>query len=314
MPRPLWTGSLSFGLVNVPVRLTSAVRDLDLHFRQLHATDHVPVETRRTCSAEEVEVDYEDIGNAYDLDGETVILTDDELSAADPRKTRTIDIEAFVDLDAIDPIYFDHPYFLVPAGDTDGTLRAYRLLAEVMGATEKAALGRFVLRTKEYLVAIRVREGALTLSTLRFHDEVRDPKGIDGASGRTKRAELDGALKLIDALTVEWDPADYEDEHRKRLQAIVKRKAEGGEITAPKADTQAAAAVPDLMAALEQTLARLQGGGDAKGGGAAKPSGGEAGDDLAGLSKGELYAKAQDADVPGRSKMTKDELVDALAE
>ena len=187
MPRPLWTGSLSFGLVNVPVRLVSATRDLDLHFRQLHENDHIPVETRRVCSEEDKEVPYEEIGREY----EGVILTDEELSAADPRKTRTIDIEAFVDLDEIDPIYYDHPYYLVPAGETDGTVRAYRLLAEVMGKTDRVALGRFVMRTKEYLVAIRVREKALTLSTMRFHDEVRSTDGIDGAGGRTKPKEVD---------------------------------------------------------------------------------------------------------------------------
>ena len=123
-----------------------------------------------------------------------MILTDEELSAADPKKTKTIEIEAFVELDEIDPIYFDHPYFLVPAGETDGTVRAYRLLAEVMGKTDRVALGRFVLRTKEYLVAIRAREQALTLSTMRFHDEVRPTEGIAGAGGRTKKAEVERAV------------------------------------------------------------------------------------------------------------------------
>ena len=256
MPRPIWSGSLNFGLVNVPVRLLSATRDLDLHFRQLHSKDDTPVETRRICSEEDVEVDYEDIGNEYD----GVVLTDAELSAADPKKTKTIEIEAFVKLEEIDPIYFDHPYFLVPAGETDGTVRAYRLLAEVMGRTDRVALGRFVLRTKEYLVAIRAREQALTLSTMRFHDEVRPIDGIPGAGGRTKKAEVERALKMIDAMTVEWEPANYEDEYRKRLQAIVRSKRKGGEITAPKEDKQAAAPVPDLMAALEETLDRLQKG------------------------------------------------------
>jgi DNA end-binding protein Ku len=262
MPRPLWTGSLSFGLVNVPVRVTSAVRDLDLHFRQLHASDHIPVETQRTCSKEDDEVPYEEIGNAYDLDGKQVVLTDEELSAADPRKTHTIEIEAFVDLAEIDPIYFDHPYFLIPAGETDGTVRAYRLLAEVMAKTEQVALGRFVLRTKEYLVAIRVREKALTISTLRFHDEIRPTKDIDGASGRTKKAELERAVNLIESLSVPWDPTNYEDEYRKRLQQIVKRKEKGGEIKAPKPGKREVAPVPDLMAALEETLERLEKGGD----------------------------------------------------
>ena len=189
-----------------------------------------------------------------------MIITDEELSAADPRKTRTIDIEAFVDLEKIDPIYYDHPYYLVPAGETDGTVRAYRLLAEVMGKTERVALGRFVMRTKEYLVAIRVRDKALTLSTMRFHDEVRSTDGIDGAGGRTKPKEVAQAVKLIEGLSVPWDPTAYEDEYRKRLQAIVRKKRKGGEIKAPKQDSKAAAPVPDLMAALEETLSKLEKG------------------------------------------------------
>ncbi len=250
--RSLWTGSLSFGLVNVPVRLVSAVRDLDLHFRQLHAKDDTPVETRRVCSKEDVEVDYDEIGNAY----EDVVLTDDELSAADPAKTRTIDIESFVKLDEIDPIYFDHPYFLIPAGETDGTVRAYRLLAGVMEASERAALGRFVLRTKEYLVAIRVRDGALALTTLRFHDEVRGSKEVPGAGGRTKPKEVAQAVKLIENLSVDWDPSNYDDEYRKRLQSIVRRKRKGGEIKRPEPDPERTQPVPDLMAALEASLAK----------------------------------------------------------
>jgi DNA end-binding protein Ku len=256
MPRPIWSGSLNFGLVNVPVRLTSAVRDLDLHFRQLHAKDDTPIETRRVCSEEDVEVDYEDIGSEY----EDVILTDAELAAADPKKTKTIEIEAFVELEEVDPIYFDHPYYLVPAGETDGTVRAYRLLAEVMSRTDRAALGRFVLRSKEYLVAIRAREQALTLETMRFHDEVRPTDGIPGAGGRTKKAEVDRAVKMIEAMTVDWDPSNYDDEYRKRLQAIVRKKRKGGKVTAPKPDKAAAEPVPDLMAALEETLNKLEKG------------------------------------------------------
>jgi DNA end-binding protein Ku len=129
MPRSLWTGSLSFGLVNVPVAMYSGVADRDLHFRQLHAKDHTPVETHRFCAEEDAEVPYDEIANGYETDDdEMVILTDAELAAAAPHRSRTIDIEAFVDLDDVDPIYFDHPYVLVPAGDSEGTLRAYRLL------------------------------------------------------------------------------------------------------------------------------------------------------------------------------------------
>jgi len=301
MARALWTGSLSFGLVNVPVQLLSAVRDLDLHFRQLHGSDHVPLETRRICAEEDREVDYAEVGHGYDLDNDKlVILTDEELSAADPRKTRTIDIEAFVDLEEVDPIYFDHPYFLVPAGDTEGTQRAYRLLAEVMDQAGRVALGRFVMRTKEYLVAIRVREGALSLTTLRFADEVRPTKDVAGAKGKPAKAELDGALALIEALSCPWDPTDYEDRYRARLQGVVRRKEKGGEIKAPTQKESAPSPVPDLMAALERTLAEIQGKGSG-------------GDGLEDLSKDELVKRAADAGVEGRSKMTKDELVAALS-
>src|SRR4051794_11291137 len=251
MARALWSGSLSFGLVNAPVQLVSAVRDLDLHFRQLHAKDDTPVETRRVCAKEDKEGDYDEIGREY----EGTVVTDEELSAADPAKTRTIDIEAFVELAEIDPIYFDHPYYLVPAGETDGTIRAYRLLAGVMEESGKAALGRFVLRTKEYLVAIRVRNGALAPTTLRFHDEVREPKGLPGAGGRTKPKEVEQAVKLIESLSVDWDPEAYEDCYRKRLQAIVTKKRKGGEIKIPEADPERTQPVPDLMAALEKSLA-----------------------------------------------------------
>src|SRR3954467_14800290 len=162
MARSLWTGSLSFGLVNVPVQLVSAVRDLDLHFRQLHQKDKVPVETQRWCSEEDKEVPFDAITRSYELDGgKQVIVTDEDLEAVEPRKTRTIDIEQFVELAEVDPIYFDHPYWLVPAGDDEGAARAYRLLLGVMEKTDQAALGRFVMRAREHLARARDRPAAL---------------------------------------------------------------------------------------------------------------------------------------------------------
>ena len=147
MARALWTGSLSFGLVNVPVQLFSAVRDLDVHFTQLHEKDGSPIETRRFCADEDREVPFEVVGRGYEPDdGDQVVLTDEELALAAPRKTRTIDIEAFVDLTDVDPIHFDHPYFLLPAGEGEGSKRAYQLLLKVMQRTDRAALGRFVMR------------------------------------------------------------------------------------------------------------------------------------------------------------------------
>src|SRR4051794_14489538 len=178
MARSLWSGSLSFGLVNVPVQLVTAARDIDFHFHQLHVKDKARIEQRRFCTEEDIEVGWEEVAHSYALDGKKVVVTDEELASVQPRKTRTIDIEAFVDLADVDPIYFDHPYVLVPAGESEGTMRASRLLVAVMEKTERAALGRFVMRTKEYLAAVRVRDGALTLTTMLFHDEVRPTKPI----------------------------------------------------------------------------------------------------------------------------------------
>jgi DNA end-binding protein Ku len=262
MPRSLWTGSLSFGLVNVPVALFSGSKDTDLHFRQLHGKDHTPVEIRRFCAEEDVEVPYEEIANGYETDDdELVVLTDAELAAAAPRKTRTIEIEAFVDVEDVDPIHLDHPYVLMPAGDTEGTLRAYRLLVEVMGRTERAALGRFVMRTKEYLVLIRTRSDRLTLTTLRWHDEVRPAKEVPTPNKRDKPAkkEVDQAVALVEALACPWDPDRYEDRYQKRLRKIVKQKAKGKTIEVPEEEKEPSP-VPDLMAALERTLEEVKSG------------------------------------------------------
>ena len=268
MPRSLWTGSLSFGLVNVPVRLLSAVRDLDLHFRQLHEKDLAPVETQRWCSEEGKEVPWEAITRSYELDDDTqVIVTDEDLEAVEPRKTKTIEIEQFVDLADVDPIYFDHPYWLVPAGDDEGATRAYRLLLGVMVSTDRAALGRFVMRAKEHLAIVRARDGALTLTTMRFHDEVRAIKDVPTAGGKsTKPAkkELDAAVELIEALGADWKPDKYEDRYRKRLQKVVAKKRKGQTIDVPDDDKGAPDAVPDLMAALEESLKNAKKGGKKK--------------------------------------------------
>ena len=305
MARALWSGSLSFGLVNVPVQLFSAVRDLAVHFNQLHEKDGAPIETHRFCADEDREVPFEEIGHGYERDdGDQVVLTEEELALAAPRKTRTIDIESFVDLEDVDPIHFDHPYFLLPAGDGEGSKRAYQLLLEVMRRSERAALGRFVLRTKEYLVIVRVRDGLLALTTMLFHDEIRPAKDIPAGGAKPKKAELDGAIALIEALAVDWDPSQYEDRYRERLLDVIERKKKGKRITVPE-DEEQPSPVPDLMAALEESLRAAKGGG---GGGASSSNG----DDLSRLSRDELYERAQKADVSGRSSMSKDELVEAL--
>src|SRR4051794_12687734 len=259
MARSLWTGSLSFGLVNVPVALLSAVRDMDLHFRQLHEKDKSPIETQRWCSEEQKEVPFEAITRSYELDdGKTVIVTDEDLEAVEPRRTRTIDIELFVDLAEVDPIYFDHPYWLVPAAEDEGAARAYRLLLGVMEKTDHAALGRFVMRAKEHLAIVRARDGALSLTTMRFHDEVRPTKDVPNAGGKSTKPgkkELDGAVELIEALSDDWDPERYEDRYRKRLQKVVDKKRKGQTIEIDEdGDGDRSDTVPDLMAALEQSL------------------------------------------------------------
>jgi DNA end-binding protein Ku len=303
MARSLWTGSLSFGLVNGPVALYSAVRDADLHFHQLHEKDGARIETRRFCADEDREVPLEEIGHAYELDdGKTVVVTDEDLEAVAPRKTRTIDIEAFVDLADVDPIYFDHPYFLAPMGDSEGTRRAYQLLIEAMGRADRAAIGRFVMRTKEYLVAIQVRDERLALTTMRFGDEVRPTKGIDTGGKTPAKAQLEHAVKLIEALSTDWDPKAWTDRYRERLEDVIARKRKGKRISAPK-QQPAPAPVPDLMAALERSLEQATG----------KANAATAGGDLADLSRDELYERAQDDDIPGRSSMSKDELVKALS-
>jgi DNA end-binding protein Ku len=261
MPRALWTGSLSFGLVNVPVVLVTAVRDHDLHFRQLHEPDGAPIEVQRWCQKEDVEVPYEEITRSYELDdGGQVIVSDEELEAVEPKKTRTIDIEQFVDLHEVDPIYLDHPYFLVPASEDDGSTRAYRLLTEVMSRTDRAALGRFVMRAKEYLAIVRVSDGVLTLSTMLFADEVRPTKDVEDArqkSHKPQAKQLDAAVAVIEELSVDWEPERYRDCYRERLEKVVARKRKGQTITAPKRREEPTD-VPDLMEALEKTLAEMK--------------------------------------------------------
>jgi DNA end-binding protein Ku len=259
--RALWSGSLSFGLVNVPVQLVSAARDLDYHFQQLHDKDKVPIEQRRFCSKEDEEVAWEEVTRSFDLNGKQVVITDEELASVQPRKTRTIDIEAFVELADVDPVFFDHPYFLVPAGDSEGTLRAYRLLVEVLGKQERVALGRFVMRTKEYLVAVRAREGALALSTMLFGDEVRPTKGIASGGKKPSPKQLQNAVAIIAELSTDWDPESYQDCYRQRLRRVIEAKRKRRTIEPPKPEKEPNP-VSDLMAALDATLERLRAGED----------------------------------------------------
>jgi DNA end-binding protein Ku len=259
---------LSFGLVNVPVGLYSAVRDRDLHFNQLHEPDGSPIETRRVCAHEGREVPWEEIAKGCELDdGRWVLLSDADLEAAAPRKSHTIDIESFVEEQEIDPIYLDRPYLLVP--ENESAAHAYALLGEVMGRSGRVALGRFVMRAKEHLVSIRPRADLLTLTTMRFHDEVRASAEVAGeidAAAEPTGEQVENAMAIIEELEVPFDPTRYRDEHRAHLERIVKRKQKGQKISLPtlEPDKPPIPTAPDLMGALEQSLARIRGEADGK--------------------------------------------------
>jgi DNA end-binding protein Ku len=263
MARPLWSGSLSFGLVNVPVALFGAVRDLDVRFSQLHAPDGSPIETKRVCSADGKEVPWGEIARGYELeDGRWVLLGEQELAAAAPHKSQTIDVECFVRQEEIDPVYYDRPYVLCPRDEA--AARAYALLGEAMERSGRVALGCFVMHAKEHLVSIRPRGKTLTLTTVRFAEEVRDRAEIAEAvaAGAEPSAEqIDGAVAIIAELEVPFESSRYRDEHRAHLQRIIKRKARGQKIEAPKAAVEpepVTASAPDLMGALKESLARIR--------------------------------------------------------
>lgn len=267
MARSLWSGSMSFGLVNVPVALYSAVRDRGVHFNQLHEPDGSPIETRRVCAHEGTEVPWDEIAKGYELDdGRWVLLSEADLDSAAPRKSHTIDIEWFVEEQEIDPIYLDRPYLLVP--ENESAARAYALLGEAMRRSGKVALGRFVMRAKEHLVSIRPRAGLLTLTTIRFHDEVRASaeiaEEIDVAAVPTGE-QVENAMAIIQELEVPFDPTHYQDEHRAHLERVIKRKSKGQKISAPVLQQELPTpTAPDLMGALEQSLARIRGDTDSK--------------------------------------------------
>lgn len=255
MPRAIWSGSVSFGLVNVPVRLFNATRDKDVHFHQLDEKSGSRIRYRKVSEKTGREVPEERIVSAYELDdGNYVTLTDEEMDAVEPERTHTIDIEDFVALEEIDPIQVDRTYWLVPE-DQQGAKKAYALLREALERSERVGIGRFVLRTKEHLVAIRSLQNALVVHTMRFGDEVVKASSLDGLPVRSKVGdrELSAAEKLIDSLATTFDPKRYRDTHRDRLLKVIERKAEGEEIVVEEAP-QKEAEVVDLMAALEESV------------------------------------------------------------
>jgi DNA end-binding protein Ku len=264
MARAIWSGAISFGLVNIPVKLFSAVSRKTVRFHQLDSADNGRIQQRRVNPRTGEEVPYENLVKGYEIGPDRyVVVEPDELDSLAPEKTRTIDIEDFVDLDQIDPIFYDHPYYLVP--DT-GAEKAYKLLLDAMGESGKVAIARVVLRSKENLVAIRPRDDVLTMETLLFSDEVIPPDDLDGVqeasnAKKTTKRELEMAQQLIDSLASDFEPDKYRDEYRDRVLDLIERKSQGEEIVV-EAPAEEPKKVPDLMAALEASIAqsKRQGG------------------------------------------------------
>ena len=368
MARVIWTGALAFGLVNIPVGLYSATEDRTVHFNQFQKGTSDRIRYKRVNERTGEEINYRDIVKGREVDDDTyVLLTDEELESVEPGRTRTIDITDFVDLAEVDPIYFQRTYYLAPRGD--GADRSYALLHQAMAETNRAGIATLVMRSKEYLVAVRPQEEILALETMYFADEIRSP--IEELETLPRDAsfqgrELDVAKRLVESLTVPWAPGDYHNTYRARVEELIEHKREGQavvfEAERPKSN------VIDLMAALEASVANMgpgaaggtggtggsgtraggprAGGARADGaradgarangtrasgsgaresgssrsrgrGGAAAGRGREPGTasgpaDLAALSKADLLARAAGLDIPGRSKMSKPELIKAI--
>jgi DNA end-binding protein Ku len=272
----MWKGTLTFGLVSVPVKLYSAVVSRSVRFHQLHASDHARIVQRRFCSAEGEEVPFEEIVKGYEIaPGRHVVIEPEELSVLEPAFTRSIEIEDFVQLDEIDPIYFDRPYFLAPSR---GGARPYRLLLEAMRDTGKVAIGRVVLRSRQQLVAVHPREGLLLMSTLVFADEIQHTSELgelrEAEEVELGAQELDVAVRLVESIARPFDPANYHDTYREALLELIDRKAGGEQVVLEPPVLEEPLQAADLMSALEASLAQVRARRDGDG----SPPAGRSGD------------------------------------
>jgi DNA end-binding protein Ku len=259
MARAIWSGAISFGLVNVPVKLYSATSPKTVRFHQISSKTGARIRQKRVDPSTGEEVPYEEIVKGYEITPDHyVLITSEELDALDPKATKTVDIEEFVDLVDIEPIFYDHSYYLAP---TAGGAKAYRLLLDAMAQAGKVGIGKVVLRTKQQLCALRPTGNVLTLSTMLFGDEVLAPDRLDEldsiSEAEATERELSMAQQLIASLSADFDPTKFRDEYRDRVLDLIERKASGEEIAVqPEAEEPAPA--PDLMAALEASLAAVK--------------------------------------------------------
>lgn len=273
MPRSIWTGAISFGLVTVPVKLYSAVNRKTVRFNQLNGQTGSRIAQKRVDASTGEEVNYEDLVKGYEIASDRyVVIEPSELESVQPEKTKTIDIEDFVDLAEIDPIFYDHPYYLAPG---TGGAKPYRLLLEAMRKTNKVAIAKVVIRQKESLVAIRALadHDVLEMATMLFADEVVDPERLDDIPEaddvKTNQRELDIAMQLVESLAGPFEPGKYRDTYREAVLAMIEKKAAGEEIVIQEVEEEAAP-VPDLMSALKASLDAVRktgaGGGTASSG------------------------------------------------
>jgi DNA end-binding protein Ku len=256
MPRAIWTGAIGFGLVTVPVKLYSALDRKTVRFHQLSGKTGVRVMQKRVDPQTGAEVPYEEIVKGYEIAPERyVVIAPGELETLQPKKSKTIEIEDFVELSQIDPIFYEHPYYLAPG---TGGAKPYRLLLEAMQEDGRVAIARFVMRSKEQLVAIRPMGGVLEMATMLFGDEILPPERLgempELAEVKTTKRELDVAKQLVDSLASDFDPDSYRDTYREEVLALIERKAQGEEIAVQPAAEDTAAPAPDLMSALKASL------------------------------------------------------------
>jgi DNA end-binding protein Ku len=265
MAKAIWTGALTFGLVNIPVRLVTAVSQKEVRFNMLHDADGGRIELKRFCSVDGEEVPYEHIVKGYRISPQQyVTVTREELEALDPKATRTVEIQDFVEISEIDPIYYESTYYLVP---DRGAAKAYRLLHDAMVRSGKVAIARAVLRTKEYLCCVRPIDGALAMSTMNHADEIVPVSSLElpEASAPGER-ELQMAEQLVGSLAAPFRPERYPDVHREKVLELVEKKAEGKTIEAAPAAAEPAPVV-SLADALSASLAAARERGDGKHGG-----------------------------------------------
>ncbi|MEU6394076.1 Ku protein [Streptomyces sp. NPDC046939] len=332
MARPVWSGTLTFGLVSLPVQMYTATENHTVRFHQVQRGTSDRVRNKRVNERTGEEVPLDEVVKAYEEGGEYVVVEPDELDDIAPGRSKSLEITGFVDLEDVEPVFFDKTYYLGPKGEQ--YTKVYALLEKTLAEAGRAGIATFVMRNHQYLVAVKAEAGLLTLHTLHWADEIRDPrKEIDNLPGRTKVTdrELKMARQLVDTLGMEWRPEDFHDTYQERVNALIEAKRGGEEVE--KAEPPAESTnVVDLMDALRASVDRAKkpgkrGGSSAKSksktnaktnakatekGKGKRAAKGQSRASLDRLTKAELYRRATEAGVPGRSSMTRDELLDAL--